>query len=144
MNLELAEKLVGLLGEYPVSEITVETETSRVHIVKPLGNVLTAPAATATAEFAAPIAEDAEMLAAADAAPEPIRLWSPMVGVFYHTEPPLPFGAEIKPGQVVGSIESMKLMNDVRAEQAGRLTDILIEDGAPVEYGQTLFRLAAF
>ena len=141
MNLELAEKLVGLLGEYPVSEITVETETSRVHMVKPPGSVPTAP--VATAESAAPMAEDAEPLAAADAAPEPIRLPSPMVGVFYHVEPPLPFGAEIKPGQLVGSIESMKLMNDVRAEHAGRLTDILIEDGAPVEYGQTLFRLAA-
>ena len=142
MNLELAEKLVGLLGEYPVSEITVETQTSRVHIVKPLGSVSTAPEATATAEGASPTEEDA-VLPAAGAVPEPIRLWSPMVGVFYHAQPPLPFGAEIKPGQVVGFIESMKLMNDVRAEQAGRLTDILIEDGAPVEYGQTLFRLAA-
>ena len=139
MNLELAEKLVGLLGEYPVSEITVETETSRVHVVKPLRSVPVAPAATADA---AASLEEAETLAA-EAAPEPIRLWSPMVGVFYHPEPPLPFGAEIKPGQLVGSIESMKLMNDVRAEYAGRLTDILIEDGAPVEYGQTLFRLAA-
>lgn len=141
MNLELAEKIVGLLGEYPVSEITVETETSRVHIVKPLGSVLSNPAVKA-AEAAAP-PEDAEALVV-EVAPEPMRLWSPMVGVFYHTEPPLPFGAEIKPGQIVGSIESMKLMNDVRAEYAGVLTDILIEDGAPVEYGQTLFRLAAF
>ena len=140
MNLELAEKLVGLLGEFPVSEITVETENSRVHVVKPLGSVVPAPAAVISA--AAPSEEAAAVDAAA--APEPIRLWAPMVGVFYHAEPPLPFGAEIKPGQVVGCIESMKLMNDVRAEQAGSLTDILIEDGAPVEYGQTLFRLAAF
>ena len=140
MNLELAEKLVGLLGEFPVSEITVETENSRVHVVKPLGSVVPAPAAVISA--AAPSEEAAAVDAAA--VPEPIRLWAPMVGVFYHAEPPLPFGAEIKPGQVVGCIESMKLMNDVRAEQAGSLTDILIEDGAPVEYGQTLFRLAAF
>ncbi len=139
MNLELTEKIVALLGEYPVSEITVETETSRVHVVKPLGSVVPAPAAAMNA--AAPL-EEAETLAAVEALPEPIRLSSPMVGVFYHTEPPLPFAAEIKLGQVVGSIESMKLMNDVRAEHAGRLTDILIEDGAPVEYGQTLFRLA--
>jgi biotin carboxyl carrier protein len=111
-----------------------------VHVVKPLGSVVPAPAAVISA--AAPSEEAAAVDAAA--APEPIRLWAPMVGVFYHAEPPLPFGAEIKPGQVVGCIESMKLMNDVRAEQAGSLTDILIEDGAPVEYGQTLFRLAAF
>ncbi len=140
MNLELAEKLVGLLGEFPVSEITVETENSRVHVVKPLGSVVPAPAA---AMHAAAPPEDTGALDV-ETAPEPIRLWAPMVGVFYHAEPPLPFGAEIKPGQIVGCIESMKLMNDVRAESAGRITDILIEDGAPVEYGQTLFRLAAF
>ncbi len=139
MNLELAEKIVGLLGEYPVSEITVETETSRVHVVKPLGNI--GPASAAAVDAAAST-EEAEALGV-QTAPEPIRLWSPMVGVFYHPEPPLPFGAEIKLGQTVGCIESMKLMNDVCAEQAGRLVDILIEDGAPVEYGQTLFRLAA-
>ncbi len=135
MNLELAEKLVGLLSEYPVSEITVETEGSRVHVVKPLGSA--APAVIA-AKTAPP--ENVEALTA-DAAPAPIRLSSPMVGVFYHRTPPLPFGAEIKPGQVVGSIESMKLMNEVTADAAGRITDILIEDGTPVEYGQTLFRL---
>ena len=137
MNLELTEKIVALLGEYPVSEITIETQNSRVHVVKPLGSVASPPAA----ETARP-PEDVETLVV-EVAPEPIRLSSPMVGVFYHTEPPLPFAAEIKPGQVVGSIESMKLMNDVRAESAGRIADILIEDGAPVEYGQTLFRLIA-
>ena len=137
MNLELTEKIVALLGKYPVSEITIETQNSRVHVVKPLGNVVLAPAA----EAAVP-SEDAETFVTLTA-PEPIRLSSPMVGVFYHTKPPLPFAAEIKPGQVVGSIESMKLMNDVRAESAGRIADILIEDGAPVEYGQTLFRLIA-
>ena len=138
MNLELAEKLVGLLGEFPVSEITVETGASRVHVVKPLGSVASVPV-----DPPVEAALEAESVIT-ETAPEPIRLWSPMVGVFYHVEPPLTIGAEIKPGQVVGSIESMKLMNDVRAEQAGRLTDILIDDGAPVEYGQTLFRLAAF
>ena len=66
-----------------------------------------------------------------------------MVGIFYHAEPPLFLGAEIKAGQIIGSIESMKLMNDVVAEDSGRVTDVLVEDGAPVEYGQALFRLAA-
>ena len=140
MNLELTEKIVSLLGEYAVSEITVETQDSRVHVVKPLGSAAL-PSAIKAAETAVP-SEDAETFVTLTA-PEPIRLSSPMVGVFYHTEPPLPFAAEIKPGQLVGSIESMKLMNDVRAEYGGRIADILIEDGAPVEYGQTLFRLIA-
>lgn len=139
MNLELAEKIVVLLGEYPVSEITVETQEGRVHVVKPFGNVLPVPAVQA--DPSAKVQDEAEVTAVL-AAPEFIPLSSPMVGVFYHLEPPLSFAAEVKPGQIVGSIESMKLMNDVTAERGGRVTDILIEDGAPVEYGQTLFRLA--
>lgn len=140
MNLELAEKLVGLLGEYPVSEITVETGESRVHVVRALGTA--SPSPVMQSAEAAPPMEEAET-PAADAVPELLPLSSPMVGVFYHLTPPLPFAAEIVPGQIVGAIESMKLMNDVSAEHSGRITDILIEDGAPVEYGQTLFRLAA-
>ena len=137
MNLELAEKLVGLLGEYPVSEIVVETEESRVHLVRPLGAAPPLPAPSMLPPVAPAETPDA------DAVLEYVPLSSPMVGVFYHLSPPLPFAAEIVPGQVVGAIESMKLMNNVAAERGGRVTEILIEDGTPVEYGQTLFRLTA-
>jgi len=138
MNLELVEKIVGLLGEYPVSEIAVELEHCRVHVRRPLvtapaqAPLLNAPPEQVAAEEAAEkITEEAQVLTA------------PMVGIFYHTEPPLPFAAEIKAGQVIGSIESMKLMNDVAAEASGRIIDILVEDGAPVDYGRPLFRLSA-
>jgi len=136
MNLDLTEKIVALLTEHPVSEITVETEGFRVHVVRPLGAVQL-PAQ------AAEVPEEPSETPAADVLPEFLSLSSPMVGVFYHLTPPLTFAAEIVPGQIVGAIESMKLMNEVTAERGGRITDILIEDGAPVEYGQTLFRLAA-
>lgn len=138
MNLDLTEKIVALLTEYPISEITVETEGFRVHAARPLGP---APPPPSVQTAFAP-EEPAEM-PVVDSLPELIPLCSPMVGVFYHLTPPLTFAAEIVPGQIVGAIESMKLMNDVTAERGGRITDILIEDGAPVEYGQTLFRLAA-
>jgi len=137
MNLDLTEKIVALLCEHPVSEITVETAGFRVHVVRPLGAA--PPPSVQTAE--AP--EDHAEMPAVDVLPEFVPLSSPMVGVFYHLAPPLTFAAEITPGQIVGAIESMKLMNEVAAERGGRITDILIEDGAPVEYGQTLFRLAA-
>jgi acetyl-CoA carboxylase biotin carboxyl carrier protein len=138
MNLELVEQIVVLLGEYPVSEIAVELENCRVHVRKPLMSALPVtvapPEATPSAETQ-PVAEELPA--------EPHILTAPMVGIFYHTQPPLPFTAEITSGQVVGSIESMKLMNAVTADTGGRITDILVEDGAPVEYGQALFRLAA-
>lgn len=136
MNLELVEKIVGLLGEYPVSEIAVEQSGSRVFVRRPLS----------AAPTPSTLMEDA---AAADAAKESVAeaetrlLAAPMVGIFYHTEPPLSLGAEVKAGQAIGSIESMKLMNDVAAEHAGLVADVLVEDGAPVDYGRPLFRLTA-
>jgi len=47
--------------------------------------------------------------------------------------------AELTPGQTVALIEAMKVMNEIKAEKAGRLRDVMAEDGAPVEYGQILF-----
>ena len=139
MNLELVEKIVALLGEHPVSEISVEAGGVRVHVAKPLGSV--PPGFTTHAE--APAQEAPAEMASEETAVEMRVLSAPMVGIFYHAEPPLPFGAEITPGQIVGSIESMKLMNDVAAEHGGRIVDVLVEDGAPVDYGRALFRLTA-
>ena len=51
-------------------------------------------------------------------------------------------GDSIRPGQVVGAIESMKLMNDVRSDAGGVVKNVLVDDGVPVEYGQALFILA--
>jgi acetyl-CoA carboxylase biotin carboxyl carrier protein len=139
MDLELVERIVALLGEYPVSEIAVEQDGRRVCARKPL----TAPAAPAAAPTSLAIEAPAPAPPEAPAPEEARTLAAPMVGIFHHAEPPLPYAATVRPGQTVGYIESMKLMNDVVAEVGGRVTDVLVEDGAPVEYGQGLFRLAA-
>ena len=140
MNLELVEKIVSLLGEYPVSEIAVESGELKVHVIRPLTSA--APSAAALSpEPSLTLAAEGESLPE-EIMPETIVLTSPMVGIFYHAEPPLPLAAEVSPGQIVGSIESMKLMNDVVAGQGGRIVEVLVEDGAPVDYGRALFRLA--
>lgn len=150
MNLELVEQIVAVLGEYPLSEIAVEADGCRIHVRRPpdvfpghSGPSVLAPASADAAGGADHQGEDTRGEASEAAPLETRALPAPMVGIFYHTKPVLSFGSEIVPGQVVGFIESMKLMNDVAAEGGGRITDILVEDGAPVEYGQTLFRLAA-
>lgn len=142
MNLDLVEQIVALMGEYPVSEITVEQDGQRVCVRRPLGAAPPAPAASARASEDGPPAPPAA--SPPEMAPEEVRqLLAPMVGIFHHADPPLPYAADVRPGQVIGYIESMKLMNDVVAEEGGRVTDVLVEDGAPVDYGQPLFRLAA-
>ncbi|MEU4365854.1 acetyl-CoA carboxylase biotin carboxyl carrier protein [Micromonospora chersina] len=71
---------------------------------------------------------------------------APVVGTFYRSPEPgaAPFvavGDVVRPGQVVGIVEAMKLMNEVTAGQAGRVVEVLVEDGKPVEYDQPLIAL---
>lgn len=138
MNLDSIEQIVAVLGEFPVSEITVERDGQRIHARRPL--VLASPEPPALT----PVPERLEQAAlpAAPAAEPPRTLLAPMVGIFHQAQPPLSFAAAVRVGQVIGYIESMKLMNEVLAEDAGKITDVLTENGAPVEYGQPLFRLA--
>jgi biotin carboxyl carrier protein len=138
MDIEAVEQIVALLKEFPVAEITLEQEGRRVHVRRP------APVAKGPGPNEGPPAAPEASLAAAGvpAESEPVLLTSPMVGLFHHLVPPAGYGGLIAPGDVVGSIESMKLMSDVVADQGGRVVEVLIEDGAPVEYGQALFRLS--
>ncbi|MDG4786819.1 acetyl-CoA carboxylase biotin carboxyl carrier protein subunit [Micromonospora sp. WMMD1102] len=71
---------------------------------------------------------------------------APMVGTYYQAAEPggAPFvevGDKVEPGQVVGIVEAMKLMNEVVADQGGRVAEVLVRDGEPVEFGQPLVAL---
>ena len=71
---------------------------------------------------------------------------SPMVGVFYASdqeggEPLTKPGDQVKEGQVLGIVEAMKLMNEIKAEYSGTVEEVLVENGQMVEYGQPLFRI---
>ena len=87
---------------------------------------------------------------ALDKAPEPVlgenteTITSPMVGTFYAAPAPdaAPFvvlGQQVKAGQPVCILEAMKLMNEIESEVDGKIVQILVENGQPVEFGQTLF-----
>jgi acetyl-CoA carboxylase biotin carboxyl carrier protein len=85
--------------------------------------------------------------ASASAASKPGQIVSsPFVGTFYRTPAPdqPPFvdvGSVVKKGQVLCIVEAMKLMNEIESEVAGRVAEILVENGTPVEFGQPLFRI---
>ena len=132
------EKLVDLVNESGVSGITVETPGRRVSIRK--GAV--APGSQAIAVVHEHEAHQIEETHDVEQAkPTALTHWihAPMVGIFYHAEPPVAPGTTIEAGQEVGVIESMKLMNDIRAEENGVVKEALIEAGMAVEYGQPLF-----
>ena len=71
---------------------------------------------------------------------------SPMVGVFYaapapDAQPYVKVGDTVEKGQVICLIEAMKLMNDITAPVSGRIVDICAQDGAVLEYGQTIMKI---
>ena len=110
-------------------------------------------AAPAPAQSAppAPIAPPPAPIAPAAPPPPPknnklLDVISPMVGTFYRSpvpeEPPfVNIGDRIRPGQTVCIIEAMKLMNELEAEIAGEIVEVLAQNGEPVEYGQVLMRV---
>src|ERR1044071_8182429 len=132
------EKLIDLVNDSGVTGITLETPGRRVSIRKGASAPVLRDLAVVQ-EHPIHEAEEAHEVAAA----EPVSLthWihAPMVGIFYHAEPPVAPGTTIEAGQEVGVIESMKLMNDIRAEENGVVKEALVEAGMAVEYGQPLF-----
>lgn len=149
MDLRKLKTLIDLVSESNVSELEITEAEGKVRIVKgaPAGMVQMVAAAPA-AVVAAPAASVAAPVAAAVAAePEAVKghiVKSPMVGTFYRSASPgaKPFaeiGTQVKEGDPICIVEAMKIMNEIEADKSGTVTQILVENGQAVEYGQPLF-----
>ena len=135
---DLIRKLAGIMDETGLTEIELGSETYSVRVARGGTVVATAAPAPAAATPAAPAAE-----AIASPADHPGVVTSPMVGVAYTSaEPGAPafvsVGDTVKVGQVVLLIEAMKVFNQIKASKAGTVKTILVESGAPVEFGEPL------
>jgi acetyl-CoA carboxylase biotin carboxyl carrier protein len=154
MDIRKVKKLIELLEESGVSEIEIKEGEESVRISRhPTGTVhaYSAPMAYAPAPAGAPVvtAQAAVTTAGVAASAEPAHspdqaVTAPMVGTFYSAPAPgaKPFveiGSEVKPGDVLCIIEAMKMMNQIECDKAGRVVSILVKNGDPVEFGQTLF-----
>ena len=159
MDIRKIKKLIELLEESGVAEIEIKEGEESVRIARqaPVGsyaNPMPAPAVTHAAAAPAPTsasARSASMQAAAEThVPAPAAgageqmVTAPMVGTYYAAPSPgaKPFvdlGDEVQPGQVLCTIEAMKMMNQIESEFAGRVRAILVKNGEPVEFGQPLF-----
>jgi acetyl-CoA carboxylase biotin carboxyl carrier protein len=146
VDIMMVRKLANLLNETGLGEIEVERGDLRVRVAKSAPDygaypVMAAPAAAPQAAPAAAAAPAAP--AAAPAEPKGDVVKSPMVGTAYLQPNPgadlfVRQGAQVSAGQTLMIIEAMKTMNPVPAPRAGRVVEILIEDGQPVEFGQPL------
>jgi acetyl-CoA carboxylase biotin carboxyl carrier protein len=139
----LVRTLAALLAETGLSEIEYAVGDRRIRVARNATAVSLAPAA-AMAATGAPSAAAAPSEASLAAHPGAVK--APMVGTVYLSPQPeaLPFaklGDTVSAGQPLLIIEAMKVMNQIRAPRAGRLTQILVDDGAPVEYGEVVMIL---
>ncbi|MHB8169939.1 MAG: sodium-extruding oxaloacetate decarboxylase subunit alpha [Thermincolia bacterium] len=147
MNLKEIKELIKMLDETDISELNLESEGVKICIRKGVVATAVAPVAVSVAPVAAQApAAKAEAAPAAPAAraDNVVEITAPMVGTFYRTPSPdaAPFaqvGDAVSKGQAVCIIEAMKLMNEIEAEVGGRIIEVLVENGQPVEYGQPLF-----
>jgi acetyl-CoA carboxylase biotin carboxyl carrier protein len=151
MDIRKVKKLIELLDESGIAEIEITEGEDAVRISRyPTG----AAAAPAPVYMPAPAAPQAP--APASAAPQPaeavaaqpeedgFRVTAPMVGTFYASSSPgaapyVQVGDQISEGDTLCIIEAMKMMNQIEADVSGVIKSIRVQNGEPVEYGQTLF-----
>jgi acetyl-CoA carboxylase biotin carboxyl carrier protein len=147
---KLVRELADILRETELSEIEVEHDDLRLRIARqltaaPAVQTVSVPAASAAAPASAQAAAPAT--APADAVEQAGTVKSPMVGTVYLKPNPdsanfVRVGDQVKQGDTILLVEAMKTFNPITAEKAGTITDILVEDGQPVEYGEALFVLS--
>lgn len=147
MDIRKIKKLIELLDESGVAEIEIKEGEESVRISRQQ-QYMQAPAQMhmmAPAPVAAPVTAAAEAPAeTASSIPSGHKVESPMVGSFYRASTPggTPFtdiGKTVNVGDTLCIIEAMKILNPIEADKSGTVKAILVENGQPVEFGQTLF-----
>jgi len=146
MDIRKVKKLIELLEESQVAEIEIHEGEESVRISRmPMQAVVqAAPVAMAAPAAAAPPVAAAPAPATEPATPEGHVVTSPMVGTFYEAASPgaKPFveiGQQVNIGDTLCIVEAMKMLNQIEADKAGTISARLVENGEPVEFGQSLF-----
>jgi acetyl-CoA carboxylase biotin carboxyl carrier protein len=141
--------IIDLMRKNSVSEFELEKQDFKIRLKRGTNG----GASTASADDA-PVVTYVQpavgITAAAAAAPAPVtnevEIKSPMIGTFYRAPSPesgpyVEVGTEVSPETVVCIIEAMKVMNEIKAEAKGVITQVMVENAKPVEYGQPLFKI---
>lgn len=148
MDLRKLKTLIDLVSESGVAELEITEGEDRVRIVNRNGAapVQVHQPGTVAQPMPVPVPAPEAAPAPAPAAPQQTGtpLTSPMVGTFYRAPSPgadpfVKVGDTVKKGQVVCIIEAMKLLNEVEADMDGTVKEVCVENGQPVEFGQSLF-----
>lgn len=150
MDIRKVKKLIEMLEESKISEIEIHEGEESVRISRHSSSpgqpqtYVQVPMAEAQSAPRSP--ESPVPAAAPAAAPDGHYIKSPMVGIFYASPSPdkpafAAPGKPVKVGDIVCIIEAMKIMNQIEADTDGTIVKVMVENGAPVEYGQPLFEI---
>jgi len=147
VDLETIQMLLKLMDEHDLAEVEIQSEGEVVRLRKREAQanpqvVALSPQSPPQPQPYAPTQPPPSPKAEAP----PTHIEAPIVGTFYsrpnpESSPYVDIGDMVEPDSIVCIIEAMKVMNEVRAETAGRIVEILVSDGDPVEFGQPLFRI---
>ncbi len=156
MNLQEIKELILLLDNTEITELNLESDGVKIAIKKGSGALATPPVAVPisvvdSSKYHENTRPEVVSVASPTVAIQPVPgnhefIVSPMVGTFYRAAGPetpvfAELGKHVGVGQTVCIIEAMKLMNEIESEIEGKVVEILVDNGQPVEYGQPLFRI---
>ncbi len=149
MDLKDIKAIIDLMRKNSVSEFELEKQDFKIRLKRGTngGPTILSPEDAPIVTYAQPAV--LPVAAAAQVAPPPTNeaeIKSPMIGTFYRAPSPestpyIEVGAEVNPDTVVCIIEAMKVMNEIKAEAKGVITQVLVENAKPVEFGQPLFKI---
>ncbi|HXG49374.1 MAG TPA: acetyl-CoA carboxylase biotin carboxyl carrier protein [Methylomirabilota bacterium] len=152
MDLKDIKAIIDLMKKNSISEFELEREAFKIRLKRgfstlpaaedavgalptlpPSGSIATAPTTIPAPVASAPASTEVEIK-------------SPMIGTFYRSPSPeaaayVDVGSQVNPDTVVCIIEAMKVMNEIKAEVKGVVTEVLVENAKPVEFGQPMFRI---
>jgi len=156
VDLKDIKAIIDLMRKNSLSEFELERQDFKIKLKRGVTGNAAPVEESATAPYAIPAAPaTAPGLPAppppanlAPTGPALLEIKSPMIGTFYRAPSPdaapyVEIGAEVNPETVVCIIEAMKVMNEIKAEAKGVITEVLVENAKPVEFGQGLFKLRA-
>lgn len=155
MNIKEIKELLQLMADHQLTELEIEKDGANIKLKKGVANQIAVedyrnrqsvvvPMPGAVHHHPAALSSPSETKAQEISSGTPIK--SPMVGTFYSSPAPdqpayVSVGSKVREGDVLCIVEAMKLMNEIKAEINGTITEILVENGQPVEFDQTLFKI---
>ena len=149
MDLKDIKAIIDLMRKNSVSEFELEKQDFKIRLKRGPnggGSIVYEDTPTVTYVQPAPSVAPASAPTSVAAAVSELEIKSPMIGTFYRAPSPesapyIEVGSEVGPETVVCIIEAMKVMNEIKAEMKGIITQVMLENAKPVEFGQPLFKL---